>query len=222
MDIKAKRKLIEAQILKTINTLDRTGLNDKRYKEFFAALDDAHFASWMELIKSGQDKIYLYAPNMIVNIDLDQAIKAADELGVKLFEKIKLWDPVTRRYYLTPYEYLVLQLPVRRLKQYLMSKISTPDSDKTINPLSGQVTKPDKGSSISMTEAQTLDSKGLHKSLIELIDVRGGNLDAYAQFKSQLEETGEVSMNDLDRSSRVISARTARVMLQSMHLDNNL
>ncbi len=222
MDKKDNRRKIEAMIIKTVTTIDPTGLNAKQFQAWFDTATDVDFEKFIESIRSGETLLHIYAPNMTTPVSIDALLQAAHDVGLKLFERIKIFDSSTRRYYITPHEYLILQLPIRRLKQYLMDKISVPDSDRTTNPLTGQVAKPDKGSSISMTEAQTLDSKGLHKCLVELTNIRGGNQVAYANFRSALEETGEAHLSEIDVSDGIRSATVARVFLDAMHLENNL
>lgn len=222
MSISDKRKRIEALVLNTINTLDPSGANGTRYKAMFSKMSDAMFSEWMEALRRKEVQIDLEVPNMTTMVKMENILKAGDSVGLQLFQRIKMWDSVTRRYYMTPHAYLILKLPVRRLKQYLMDKLSVPDSDKVTNALTGQVAKPDKGSAISMTEAQTLDSKGLSTCLTELTNVRSGNQTAYAQFKSALEETGRVTVGELNMSGGIRSAQVARALLEAMHLDNNL
>ena len=217
-----KRQKVEAFIIKHINILDPSGTNGKRYKDLFDSWSDIQFTSYMEGLRDGSMKIVLYAPNLKINLKQIDIFNCAESLGLKMFERIRLWDSTTNRYYLTPQEYPVLLLPVRRLKQYLMNKISVPESDTKIDAFSGQVVKPDKGSSISSVEMQTILSKGLKTSISELIRVRGGDLSAYASFKSQLEEIGSASLNDLPDDSRARSSVIASTYLTAMHIKNNL
>jgi hypothetical protein len=218
----AKRKAVEKLILSTISTLDHTGGNTKRYKDLFDKWSDTEFHSFMSGIRDGNIKLILYVPNMKLNLKLANIFKAAHDLNLKLFERLHLWDSTTQRYYLTPQEYPVLMLPVRRLKQFLMSKISVPNSDTKIDAFSGQVVKPDKGSSISSVEMQTILSKGLKVSIAELIRVRGGDISAYSHFRGQLEETGYASLNSIDNDSRARSSVILGTYFRAAHIDNNI
>ena len=217
-----KRQKAQDYILKHLSTMDRSGLNTTRMTDFFARMTDAQFDQWMRDLRDNKTKLSLLTPNMKVTIAIRDLRDTADAIGLPLFERIRIWDNATRRYYMTPEKYLIIELPVRRVKQYLMDKISVPDSDRVTNPTTGQVVKPDKGSAISMTEAQTYDSKGLHRCLDELLIVRGGNLEAYAAFKASLENGGQGSLTELDYSTGVRSAVVGQVILESMHIENNL
>ena len=218
----AKRKKVEEYIYKHLATLDPSGYNVKRRKEQFSKMSDKEFDRYMHNLKEYKEKLPIETPNMKVVLKIEDCKKTCENLNIPICEKLKLWDPSTRRYFTTPYGYLILELPIRRVKQYLMDKMSVPDSDKTVNPLSGQVTKPDKGSAISNVEAQTYDSKNLYKNLDELMTVRGGNLEAYSAFKAQLENTGSARMSELDFTTGVRSAMIGQVLLESMHFENNL
>lgn len=217
-----KRKKTEEFIYKNLDIIDPSGFNSKRRRDQFAKMSDTQFREYMVRLREGTDKLPIETPNMVVALKQADLKRGAESLGVKLFERVKIWDTATQRYYLTPFPYLIVELPIRRVKQYLMDKISVPDSDRVINPMSGQVTKPDKGSAISMTEAQTYDSKGLHRNLDELLTVRGGNLEAYAAFKAALEQGGSARLSELDFGAGVRSVVVGQALLESMHLSNNL
>lgn len=176
----------------------------------------------MVRIKEGKSQVFIETPNMKVTLTMEDIMKASEFVGSTFFDHLRMFDSTTGRWFITPNKYLILSLPVRRLKQYLGSKWSIPDSDKTINPTTGQVVKPDKGSGISMTQAQTIDSKGLQKALTELINIRGGNIEGYSKFKSELEETGTSSLAGLGTSGKVRSAEIAKEILESMMISNNL
>lgn len=218
----AKRKAVETLIYEVINQLDPSGMNAKRYQDQFAKWTDTQFRSYMEGVRAGAIKFVLYVPNLKLNLKMADIFAAAHALDLELFERLRLWDSTTRRYYLTPQKYPVLMLPVRRLKQFLMDKISVPESDAKIDAFSGQVVKPDRGASISSVEMQTILSKGLKTSISELIRVRGGDIHAYASFRGQLEETGVASLNSIDSDSRARSSVILSTYLRSMHVDNNL
>jgi hypothetical protein len=217
-----RRARTEAYILKHIAIMDPSDYNTKYYQTTFARMSDREFDHYMQDIRDKRRTLVLYAPNLQVTLKMRDLLTAANAVGLTLFERIRMWDSVTRRWYLTPHPYLILKLPIRRLKQYLMDKLSVPDSDKSTNLLTGQVVKPDKGSAISLPEAQTMDSKGLHRAMTELLNIRGGNPQAYASFKAELEETGQASLNTVDWSGGVRSTKVSQVFLNSMHLANNL
>lgn len=218
-----KRKAAEDFILKVIKLQDPSGYNTKVYEDFFSALNDAEFDTWMQTLRDNKNaKLKLLVPPLKVVITPEASFRTAKFLGVKMLERLRLWDPVGKRYCLTPHEYYILRLPVRRLKQYLFDGLSVPDSDKRLNPLTDQVVKPDKGSAISFPQAQMIAEKGLTRTLHELMTIRGGDLEAYSKMKSEIEEMGDSDTSVMEGTQGVKSVQTLRSLLNAMHLETNL
>ena len=220
---KEKRKKIEAYILSSLKLLDRhTDINQKYWKDKFASMSDADFDKFMHYIKEKKTNIHMFVPPLKVTLKNAELVDAAHKLGVKLMHRIWMTDPNTGMKYLTPEEYMVVQLPVRRQQQYLDEKISVPDNDKTIDGLTGQVTGDSKACAITNPEIQIMQARNLNSSLFEFVNVRGGNINSYAEFKRALEETGSVSLNSLDPSNRTRVAVMGGVLLTAMMIENNL
>lgn len=217
-----KRKKATDHILKHVSLMDPSGTNTKRYKEMFDKMGDAQFDQYMKDLRDKKVKLALYVPNMKIPLKITNILKTADALNLEFFERLKLTDEVTGQPYLTPNKYLVLKLPVRRARQFLLHKLSVADSDKKIDALTGQVSRPDKASSISFVESQLLYSRGLSKTLDEFVKIRGGDIHAFSTFKQQLEETGSVRLESIDPTTVPRSAVVMGVVLKCMLLDNNL
>lgn len=217
-----KRKLIEEKIISIMDILDPAGDNSARYKNIFANMGDQEFSQFMNDIKNKRVKLTLFAPNMSKFIQQEDCIKAADALNVKLFEKLEFKDKATGKYFLTPNEYMILKLPVRRTRQFLMHKLSIAENDKKIDMLTGQVTGDDKASSLSFVEAQLLYARGLDNTLVEFMKVRGGDIHAFATFKQQLEESGSAKIESLDPNTLPRSTIVMNAVLKAMYFDNNL
>ena len=215
-----KRKQVQDYIIEHMSKLEKTKKNAKRYTEMFAKMTDADFDAWMKDIKNGEEILTFYAPAVLSEVKIEELLKEAKAVGVKLFTRLKLWDEPTQKYYITSHEYLVLDLPVRRASQYVDHKLSVAEGDSRIDMLSGQVAKPDKGSSHSQVEAQALFARGLDKTNLELIKYRGGDVTAFAEFKRELEETGQASIKrDTDSIAR--SAVVLDQFLAGMHIESN-
>lgn len=218
----SKRKPVEEHILKHITMLDPSGENTERYKKFFASLSDKDFDDYMQGMRKGEIRLYIYMPNMHKNLVMEDILKASDSLGLELFERIWLYDESTGKEYLTPERYLVVKLPVRRVRQFLEKKRSIGESDKRIDMLSGQVVKPDKAAGISQIEMQVLLASGLEHTTQELVKYRGGDINAYAQMKRELQENGRTSITLGDTGSVARSAMIYQTFLKGMHLDANI
>lgn len=218
-----KRAKIEEYILNIMRDFDAYGgKNVERYTQMFKRMSDADFDRFMHQLKEGKTQISCMLPNHTSSLTTNGVMDIADKYNVPVFSRINLHDPHTGRKYPTKYKALVLNLPVRRLSQYLFHKISLPDGDQHINPVTGQVIPPDKGAALSAIETQILASKGLTTSILELIKVRSGDLNAYRPMKFGIEETGDISMNDIPLSGQPRSAITAQCFFHAMMLDSNL
>lgn len=216
-----KRKKVQDHILKHVSVIDPSGFNSQRYKKLFDSLNDKDFDLFMQHLRDKKMSLPLFVPNMQVVMKMENIIKCAKMLGLELFERLRITDSVTGKTYLTPHKYMIVRLPVRRARQFLLHKLSVPDGDKRIDTFTGQVVKPDRASAMSQVETQLLYARGLKKTLVELIKVRGGDINAYMGMKQQLEETGQGSLNNLETGTMARSTKILSVLLMSMHIDNN-
>jgi len=216
-----KRKKIEDYIIKTVSIMDPSKTNANRYRKIFSGMDDKQFHAFMQKLKDKKAKLCLYAPNMKINLQAEDLYKAADFTNAKIFEKVEMVDPATNTKYIPPHEFMILRLPVRRVKQYQMHKMSVPESDKRIDMLTGQVVKPDKAAAFSFVEMQIMHGRGLDNTIMEFMKLRGGDIHAYATMKQSLEETGEFSQESLPDDTVNRSVVTTDLILKCMLIDNN-
>lgn len=218
------RKAATAELLKCIDMLLPGSENAKLYEERLSKLTDEEFEDYMRKLESGEEILSLIAPNLSKNkISLERNLKVAEKLGVKLFERLWLTDPVTGREYLTPVEYLIVDLPMRRQQQLLIKKIAIPEDNRHIDEMTGQPTGPSKGASLSFPELQVLSAQGMDRSIEELIKFRGGDIKAFLAMNRQIIETGGVSQDAIKRTpTKVKSTETLSTLLKAAHLDNTL
>ena len=198
------------------------GSNYERYKALFKSMNDAQFETYMKELRAGKRKLTFLAPNMKVVLKLENLMKAAENIGAELFTRLTFKDPATGITYTPDDKHMVLELPIRRTRQYLHHGTSVADSDTRIEAMTGQVTKPDQASKFSFPEMQLLYGRGMNKTIIEFMKIRGGDINAYANFKQQLEETGNFSQESLDPTTITRSVKVASLILKCMFLDNNL
>lgn len=215
-----KRKAAQEKILSVVNSMDPSGTNNEFYTKLFDSLNDKQFNEFMIRLRDHKDILPFYAANMVTHIKVADLVKVAKKTGVKLFERLRLYDPVTDSFYYTPREQLVVQLPVRKMSQFVEHKLSVAEGDSEIDTLSGQVCKPDQAGSISQIEVQTLYARGLNKTISELTKFRGGDVSAFADFKRDLEEQGTTSI-DKETGSVVRSAVTLDTLFSGMHIESN-
>lgn len=218
------RAKAEKRILATISMIDKSGINTKLTKDFFASMNDQQFHDYMMAIKEKRDYVSIVMDNMgKTKITTENNLDVAAFLGVKLFQRIWLTDPATGMEYLTPLEYLVIHLPVRRQIQTLLNKISIPEDNKHVDELTDQPTGASKGSAVSFPELLVMYSSGAEKAIEEFIRFRGGDLKLMNDFDKQIHETGGASMEALSNvsRSRVKSTKVLSTILTAMHIKNN-
>lgn len=216
-----KRKKIEEYIYKNFLLMEPEGTNAKRIKDMFATMSDSEFDKWIKEIKDKKRQLVFYAPNLKVNLLIKNLLAAAKNCKCIIEEQLTFTDNVTGIEYTPPNTFMVLRLPIRRTRQYLMHKLSVSDDDKKIDALTGQVTQESKSSKLSGIEAQLLYGRGLTELITEFYKVRGGDIPAYANFKQQIAETGQASMTALDPNTVPRSTMTVDLMFKCMHIDNN-
>jgi len=211
---------VEKYLFDSITKIDPD--NGKEYKKKFSSMTDKDFDNYMKALKNNDTNLFIILPNMKKNIKNNRLFKLAKDFGVKLFDYVKFKDECSKRSYYTNKKYLILKLPIRRVKQYLFGKIGIPESDKTISKLTGQVMQEDKGCKLSLIETQMLANKNLEKSVIELLKVRGGDLNAYYKYKQEILNSGSVNLGSLDLAeSKPRSVVIAEVIFKAMHIDFN-
>lgn len=218
----SKRKAVETKILKVVKTMDPSGTNHTRYKEMFSKMSDKEFHKLMEDMRDGKAHLYMLFPNMEVQMKMDSFLKAADLIGLAITERLRRFDSLTGKTYVTPHEYLLLDLPVRRARQFLKGKSAMSESNTRVDALTGQVVKPDRASALSYIEMQLLYSKGLDRTITEFSKVRGGDIVGGAQFNQQLDEAGQASLNAISEGTVTQSSITTATLLTSLMFDHNL
>ena len=220
---KAARTKIENYVYKVMTILDPAGDNTKRWKTFFAGLDDKGFEKFMQNLADKKVAMNLVMPNMKKTLRIQDLLEAARAVDYKTSHR--LWMPDRTRpgkKYLTNERYLVLTLPIRRAQQEVDKKLSVPERDNKVDALTGQVVSVDKASSISAIEIQSLHVRGLDQTLSELVRVRGGDINAYGDFSRQLEENGSAKLSSLDPRTRARAATIGKVLLEGMLIENNI
>lgn len=221
-DIKEKRKKITDLIVKTI-TLMEPKANGPQWKTKLENMTDEEFDFFMRCLKEEKEVIMIYTPNMKIHLQFENIEKASKHIGLELFQHLKIKDSVTGVTFVTTNKCLLLELPIRRMQQTVYEKLSIPIDDKKIDGLTGQVTGDDRACSITYPEIQALKDPGFKSTLDELVVARGGNLNAYAKLKQDLEDMGEGSIdNSVDDGNISRSTVILDVLLNSMGYETNL
>lgn len=221
---KQKREEVSKLIYDVLKQIDPSGQEANRYKTLFSKMNDKQFEEYMISLRDKQDVIYVNIPSLKKRtITFENNVKVAKKLGIDFFKRLKIVDPTTGKYFLTPHKYAIFHLPVRRQIQTIKSGLSTATDNNTIDPTTGQVVGDSKAASLSTPETFILYSKGLKKSIVELTKVRGGDNDAMRHIYRKLEQTGSATLEEaFDLGTRATSTETLNTYFRTIHIDSNL
>ena len=208
-------------ILEFYKTIDRSLYNYKKMKELLEGMSDKEFNEYMVGIGDGSKGLVLFKPMYECDISVQNNLDIGEKYGVKFFERLVYKEGDLE--YMTPIEYLVVDLPYRRQSQTLVKKISVPVDNKVIDESVFQPTGDSKGAKISYPELQVLIGMGLDSSINELIRYRGGDRSGFHAYNAMFLRYGAANLKTLESySSGVESTKTLKSYLTAMHLSNTI
>jgi len=220
-----KRKQVEMFILDSIESLTpKSKQNRELYEKRFKAMSDDEFNRFMNRLSSGEEILMIISPNHTDDgLSLDNNLEVGDKIGHSFFTKIMVIGKEGLPDHLTPIEYMVIDLPVRRLSQTSDKKIKVPKSTRVVDSLTGQVTGESKGAALSGPEIQVLSAMNLEAPLIEAMKHRGGDIQSRIAFNGLMSRYGSVNLATLDKyQGGVESTASLRTFLSAAMLRNNL
>lgn len=217
------REKATQHLLKYVGKIEPSGYSKDYWKKRLERLSDREFDQFIKRLESGEEIIHVISPNLAKErVTVQNNLEVAKELGHKFFQRLWLTDPHTGTTYLTPVEYLIIDLPMRRQAQTLVKKISIRDDDVRTDELTGQPAGSG-GSKISFPQLQSLYARGGDKSIEELIKYRGGDEKAYRALSQSLIKSGGASLRALEPlTGKTRSTQMFGVLLKAMHVDSNL
>lgn len=218
------RQKAESFLLKYIKKLSPKSQSVEIYKRLFASMSDKDFDVFINDLESGKKHLSIVEPNFSdAGSSVANNLKIADELGHNFFEKLWIEGDGDTPTYLTPVEYMVVDLPLKRASQLLTKKISVPDHNKVIDSITGQPTGESKGAKISYPELQLAAAMDLESTMLELMKYRGGDRGGGIAYNNMASKLGTVNLEALSSSATgVESTKTLRTFLTSAMLQNNL
>lgn len=213
------RAAAEKYILNIVNMVDPSGYNGKLIKDVkFKNMTDEEFDAWI----AGPQHIVITAPNNgPVKLSVERNMAIAEEIGVKLFQRIIIPAKDGIPEHLTPNPHLVIHQPIRRQAQMIDKKVSVPTDNNTVDNMTGQPTGSgkSKGASLSMNEAQVLNNLDMPHALTEFLRTRGGDVQGFQAMNAMVARTGTVSLKAIEPySGEVKSKTTLRSLLLGMML----
>lgn len=225
MEASPKRKKVEKFILDYIGKIVSGDDNVNLYKSLFKSMSDKEFHQFMLDLRDKKKTLSIIVPNgdKKNTVSLEKNLKIAKELGLELFQQLKVTNQKDAPDYITPHKYLILKLPLRRAAQLLSKGISVPDNSKITDRLTGQVTAGSRSGKITYPEIQVLLGLGMKATLRELLKLRGGDLGSANAMNQSLTKIGKVNQGEIDRySTGVVSTKTLKAYFNAIHVKSTL
>lgn len=222
--MKTPREIVTEWFINKIDELKPGNKNVAMYKAYFAGLSDDEFEILMDEEVSDIKTLPYYAPNLAEkDVDIENALKVADELGLNLFQRVWMVDPVSGVKFLSTVKYFIVTTQLRRQAQHVSHGKTVAEDSVHTDILTGQAIGPSDTTHLSLPEIMNLEAVGLHSSIEEMLNIRGGNQRGFIEAKQRLINNGQYSLNAIkDLGYRPTSIETMHSFLLGMHFDNNI
>ena len=162
-----QREKAEALIYQVMDKLDKAEYNSAYYKTLFAKMSDTEFYKFCKrnLPFRFHTKPFVVEPKMY---DIEEALQV---LGVPLLEKVALpylyvdkdGNPVWSK------EAMVIYIHIKKMKQFITKKNSTPTGIDNRDMKSGLLVSFDKGGKTSDREMEALAVMGLDETMVKCL-----------------------------------------------------
>lgn len=198
-----KRKNIEKLIDETMMLMDPTGINSRKYKDMFQVMSDDDFSDWITKFLADEKS------NFRVDIEefgdgsrslkFENVEKAAEHLGVKLFEYIYMphLSSNPNRPVRSKQPVLVGYLNIKRVQQLATKKTGLSLSDNNRDEMTNSAKGESKGGTMTGIENELLAGVGADEILSELSGARADNIAEYDNMLSSIAQTGSVKLEDI-------------------------
>lgn len=221
-----KRKRMEKLIYDFFTAIDSSGLNTKRYKEFFSAMTDSAFSTYFKLLFENEKAfLVLDIVDYEHTVTLEDIQRAAKVLGIPLFEYV-----YTPHLSMDKKEVIVTKEPVpvgyiniKRTQQTIAKKNGISTNIDSRSALTAQVTGADKNGRESDLENIMLQSMGLDHCLEELNGPRADDMVMKQQMLHDIALNGYTTLASLDNNiNNKTTLRTVDTFLLGMGLKSDL
>lgn len=214
------RKEIETDICGLIDDMDPSGKNTDRMKNYFKTMDDYTFYEFIDEFFDNIDKNFPVAYEAYNNpVTMDFAHKVAKKRNVPVYERIfrPYVNGDTENPPGTVYPIMVLDVPVKRLKQMAFSKNHTSTAAAKRDPRTWQVTGEDRTARVTDVETYSLLVQGAYAPAQEFYGPMADDVDAHYEMLRLIQRDGEVELRDLpnDPTSKVTMNTINAFMLGS-------
>ena len=223
----AKNRKAAMKVLTDILTdLTKDNQNADYWNDHLGKLSDKDFDQFLMELQTGEDhtKIYVYAPNYSeVVLDTKNNVAVAKKYGVELYTKITVTPSDDTAPYTIPHEVMVLEMPVRRASQAVLTQMNTAKDNKSIDQLTGQPAGDSATGKLSLPEIPILAGFGFTAGLEEALKYRGGDIGGFSAYNRMIAQTGRVSLDAIaPMATGVKSRQTLNKLLQAQYIGSNL
>ena len=198
-----KRKQVETLVNDVLKIMDPSGTNATKYRNMFQVMSDDQFTQWITK--------FLQDPKSNFRVDIEEfgdnsrkmmfenMEKAADKLGIKLFEYVYLphISSNPNRPVRTRQPVLVGYLNIKRPQQMVMKKTGLALSDTDRDENTGAVKGESKGGTTTGVENELLAGIGADDILSEISGARGDNVTEYDNMLDEISRSGNVKLSDI-------------------------
>lgn len=198
-----KRRNIQELVVKTMQLIDPTGINAKKYLVMFNEMSDSQFSKWItDFLNDEKSNFRLdieeFGDGSRV-LKFENVDKAAKFLNIPLFEHVYIphisADP--NHPIRTKQPVLVGYLNIKRVQQLVTKKTGLTLSDTDRDDLSGVLKGDAKGGCMTAIENEVLAGMGADQVMSEFLGSRAENVVEYDNMIQSIAETGKVRLEDI-------------------------
>jgi len=194
------RSELEKDIYELLDDMDPSGKNTERMRNFLKTMDDQKFYRYMDEFFNNDQKLFPVAYEAYENpVDMNFIHNVAKKHNVPIYERVyrpylngNVEDPPG-----TVHPIMVLDVPVKRLKQMAQSKNHASTAGDKRDPKTGQVTGEDRTARVTDVEGFSLLSMGQYNAAQEFYGPMADDSEAYYEMLRRIQRDGEVELHDL-------------------------
>lgn len=221
----SKRTDTEALLYTWVKKITKSDMNVNLYKKHLSNMSDKEFTEFMTKLKNKEIKLQVIVPPDMgdTKITVENNIKLAKEIGQELYQRLIITDNDAGTKRMSKNKFLILDLPLRRMKQTSEKGVSVATDNKHVDVLTGQVKGDSAASKLTYPELQILSGLGMTNSLVELMKDRGGDIGANNTLINGLIQNGTISQKLVEQySTGVESTKILKSYLNGMHIQSTL
>lgn len=196
------RSELEKELYEFTDDCDPTGRNTERLRALLKPMDDKTFYKFMnEFFENEKKNIQIGYEAFDNPVNIQFIEKLAKKYDIPLYEIV--YKPYLTGDIANPpasvHPVLVLDIPIKRLKQMVVAKSHTSLTNTKRDAKTGQVTGSDKTARVTDVEAYSLIVQELYACAQESYGPMADDQAASFEMQRQIQKNGEVSLADLPK-----------------------